>query len=58
MNVKRIKTGGRVSLDPISPIVVATIRLTSAQRDKLAKLGGADWVRRMIDYAPIPTSKQ
>lgn len=28
-------------------------RMTQAQRDKLAALGGAKWVREQIDKAPI-----
>ena len=31
-----------------------TIRLTAAQRDKLARLGGADFIRRAIDQAREP----
>lgn len=31
--------------------VVVTLRLTPAQRDKLRELGGAAWVRSMLDAA-------
>lgn len=31
--------------------VTLSIRVTSAQREKLARLGGAEWVRQKIDCA-------
>jgi hypothetical protein len=34
---------------------VGTIRLTRAQWDKLAALGGAEWVRKKIDVAKVPS---
>lgn len=30
--------------------------MTKRQRDKLGRLGGAEWVRERIDEAPEPTS--
>lgn len=30
------------------------VRLTTAQRDKLARLGGVDWLRSRIDRARAP----
>ncbi len=30
------------------------VRLTTEQRDKLARLGGVDWLRARIDRARIP----
>lgn len=34
------------------------LRLTQAQRDKLERLGGADWVRSRIDRARDPAFKE
>lgn len=31
--------------------VTVSLRMTEAQRDKLARLGGAQWVRQRIDKA-------
>lgn len=31
--------------------VTVSLRMTAAQRDKLARLGGAEWVRQRIDKA-------
>lgn len=31
--------------------VVYTMRMSKAQREKLDRLGGAAWIRRMIDQA-------
>lgn len=41
---------GRPSLgaDALRPV---TVRLSPAQREKLARLGGAEFIRRMIDNA-------
>ena len=33
-----------------------SLRMTTAQRDKLALLGGAEWVRQRIDKAKTPNS--
>lgn len=33
-----------------------TVRMTQTQKEKLAKLGGAKWVRERIDAAPEPES--
>ncbi len=30
------------------------VRLTTAQRDKLARLGGVDWLRARINRARLP----
>ena len=48
---------GRKPLDKYAPSVITHIRLTELQRLKLAKLGGAEWVRRMIDYAYESSSR-
>lgn len=34
--------------------VTVSLRMTEAQRDKLALLGGAEWVRQRIDKAKAP----
>jgi hypothetical protein len=39
-----------------APSVVVQVRMTPAQRDKLAQLGGADWVRQQIDAVSVNTS--
>lgn len=31
--------------------MTVSIKMTASQKAKLAKLGGAEWVRRMIDMA-------
>ena len=45
---------GRKPLDPNSETTSVSIRLTLAQRDKLAALGGAAWVRERIEKARQP----
>lgn len=45
---------GRKPLDPEGATVPVTIRMTGDQRDKLARLGGAKWVRERIDRAKEP----
>lgn len=42
---------GRPALDPAHDTVPVTIRMTPPQRDKLARLGGPQWVRDRIDKA-------
>jgi hypothetical protein len=42
---------GRKPLDPGHATVTVSIRMTSGQRLKLAKLGGAAWVRQQINGA-------
>jgi hypothetical protein len=32
-----------------------TLRMTADQREKLARLGGAEWVRQKIDRAKEPS---
>ena len=36
--------------------VTVSLRMTEAQRDKLALLGGAEWVRQRIDKAKAPNA--
>ncbi len=44
---------GRPSLPPGEKMVVVPIRLTEAQKAKLAALGGAAWLRAKIDKARL-----
>lgn len=45
---------GRPALDPEDATVPVTIRMTTPQREKLGRLGGAKWVRDRIDKAKEP----
>ena len=51
------KTRGRPAIQAGEDTVPVTIRLTTLQRDKLQRLGGAQWVRSKIDKAREPESK-
>jgi len=42
---------GRKPVAEGEPTVTVSMRMTAAQRDKLARLGGATWVRQRIDKA-------
>jgi hypothetical protein len=42
---------GRDPLSPDSPTVRVNTSMTEAQRDKFHRLGGSEWLRRMIDEA-------
>lgn len=48
---------GRKPLDPESETIGVTLKMTRAQREKLARLGGAAWVRNRIDRAKEPTEE-
>jgi hypothetical protein len=48
------KSRGRPALQPGEQTVVVPVRMTSPQRDKLIRLGGAEWVRSRIDRAREP----
>ena len=37
---------------PGGPLVKVTHRITPAQRDKLVRLGGSEWLRQAIDSYP------
>lgn len=52
------KRPGRPSLQEGADTVPVTIRMTPLQKDKLARLGGPQWVRTKIDKAPEPERKQ
>ena len=45
---------GRKPLKEGQDTVTVSLRMTEAQRDKLALLGGAEWVRQRIDKAKAP----
>lgn len=45
---------GRKPVKAGEDTVTVSLRMTPAQRDKLAKLGGAGWVREQIDQAKEP----
>lgn len=45
---------GRPALDPAEKTQAVTVRLTLAQREKLAQLGGPIWIRDRIDKAKLP----
>lgn len=51
------KTRGRPAIQAGQETVPITVRLTTAQRDKLQRLGGAQWVRSKIDKARDPESQ-
>ncbi len=48
---------GRKPLAQGEQTVMFALRLTVAQREKLALLGGAEWVRGKIDKAKTPNAK-
>lgn len=43
---------GRKPVNPGEETVTLSLRVTVTQREKLARLGGAAWVRSKIDRAP------
>ncbi|MDP3835042.1 MAG: hypothetical protein Q8Q82_13855 [Hydrogenophaga sp.] len=45
---------GRKPLDEASKTVVFPVKMSGRQREKLARLGGAPWVRDRIDKAKEP----
>lgn len=45
---------GRKPLEEGSKTVVFPVKMSARQREKLAKLGGAPWVRDRIDKARLP----
>ena len=45
---------GRKPISTSEPSVTLSLRLTPSQREKLDHLGGAAWVRSMIDKAKPP----
>jgi len=47
---------GRPALEAGQDTVPVTVRMTTHQKDKLARLGGGAWVRQRIDKARDPES--
>jgi len=47
---------GRKPIKEDQDTVTVSLRLTVGQRDKLARLGGAEWVRQKIDRAKEPNA--
>lgn len=45
---------GRKTLGDADPTVSFPVKMTTSQRDKLKRLGGAPWVRDRIDKAKEP----
>jgi hypothetical protein len=45
---------GRKPVEAGQPTVTVSLRMTVGQRQALASLGGAPWVRKMIDSASLP----
>lgn len=43
------KKPGRPPVSKYEPTEQVTVRLTPTQREKLARLGGASWVRSQLD---------
>lgn len=48
---------GRKPIKEGQDTVTVSLRMTAAQRDKLALLGGAEWVRQRIDKAKAPNDQ-
>lgn len=49
------KRRGRPPKAPEDRGGIYALRLTEAQREKLERLGGAAWIRRLIDTAKNPS---
>ncbi|RYE02126.1 MAG: hypothetical protein EOP50_00770 [Sphingobacteriales bacterium] len=49
---------GRKPLKEGEESVAVPIRMTTGQRDKLARLGGPQWIRDRIDKAKEPTEEK
>jgi hypothetical protein len=50
--------GGRKPLIGDTPLIGVTLKMSEEQREKLQRLGGAQWVREKIDKAKEPTPKE
>jgi hypothetical protein len=60
MNANRGGPGrgqGRKPIKNGQETVTVSLRMTESQRDKLALLGGAEWVRQRVDKAKAPNAK-
>lgn len=47
------RSQGRKPVKEGEPTVTVSLRMTEAQREKLSKLGGAEWIRTRIDKAKV-----
>ena len=47
---------GRKPVNDGEPMVVVPMRMTPSQRAKMHRLGGAAWMRDIIDATPEPSS--
>ena len=59
MNANRGGPGrgqGRKPIKNGQETVTVSLRMTESQRDKVALLGGAEWVRQRIDKAKAPNA--
>ena len=60
MNANRGGPGrgqGRKPIKNGQETVTVSLRMTESQRDKVALLGGAEWVRQRIDKAKAPNAE-
>ena len=48
---------GRKRISATDHTITVSLRMTPAQREKLARLGGAKWVRDRIDRAKEPNAQ-
>ena len=46
--------GRQPTVAPRGEIATVSVRLAHAQKEKFLRLGGAPWLRRMIDTASVP----
>ena len=49
---------GRKPIEQGAESITVCLRMTATQREKLARLGGAEWVRRQIDQAVADRGQQ
>jgi hypothetical protein len=54
MTPKQKRPPGRPVVPEAERLKLGTIRLTQAQWDKLAALGGVEWLRKKINAARLP----
>lgn len=47
---------GRPPISRTEDTVTVSLRMTTSQREKMATLGGAPWIRERIDIASLPTA--
>jgi hypothetical protein len=52
---KPARRPGRQPVPPEQKAIVGSVRMTAAQWEKFAALGGAAWLREKIDRAKMPS---